>query len=168
MALVVATLIGLGSGSARASSDSRTLTLFSAGSAEQFLDHSDDRARGEGNNPFGAFADTPAVAEPGSNGPFAGDQAIYQLKLYRNAGLTQKVGTAVFSCLYNFNHNAYCDVVFDVSGSGSLIAAGDFSFDATHFNLAITGGLRKFKGESGSVTGTQAAHHAQRLVFSLK
>src|SRR5580700_10144194 len=64
---------------------SAQLTYYSIASAEQFLDHSDDRTRGEGNNPFGAFADTPAVAEPGSNGPFAGDQAVYKLNLYPNA-----------------------------------------------------------------------------------
>jgi len=138
------------------------------GSAEQFLDHSDDRSRGEGNNPFGVFADTPAVAEPGANGPFAGDQAIYELALYRDAGLAHKVGTAVFSCLYNFDHNGYCDVVFDVSGSGSLIGAGNFNFDTTHFDLAVTAGLGKFQGESGSVQETPAANHAERFVFSLR
>src|ERR1700722_16328954 len=62
---------------------SAPLTFYGVGSAEQFLDHSDDRARGEGNNPFGTFADTPAVAEPGSTGPFAGDQAVYKILLYR-------------------------------------------------------------------------------------
>jgi hypothetical protein len=31
------------------------LTLYSVASAEQFLNHMDDRQRGHGNNPFGNF-----------------------------------------------------------------------------------------------------------------
>ena len=59
------------------------LTLYSVGVAEQFLNHSDDRARGEGNNPFGNFTDVTAVAQATGNGPFPlGDQAIYQFDVY--------------------------------------------------------------------------------------
>ena len=97
---------------ALAAAGQKRLTLYSVGVAEQFLNHADDRARGEGNNPFGIFTDTPGVAQAGGSGPFPGDQAIYQLNLFADSSLKEKAGSVEFICIYGFNKDGYCDVSF--------------------------------------------------------
>ena len=57
------------------SAQPRTISLASVPTAEQFLNHADDRQRGYGNNPFGNFYQSKARTNEQSNGPFPGDQA---------------------------------------------------------------------------------------------
>jgi|SRR5579872_3890610 len=166
-AAVVVILFILGSGAAsagRARATAKTLTVYSVGAYEQFLNHEDDRARGEGDNPFGRFTDATAVAQPSAAGPFPGDQAIFELTVFKDPSLKVKIGTAEFNCLYNFNKNGYCDVLFQLRG-GSVTGAGAFNFNATKFTLAITGGTGTFDGASGVVSEAPAQNHAQRLAF---
>jgi hypothetical protein len=144
----------------------RTLVLYSVGAAEQFVNNQDDRARGQGNNPFGNFADVTAVAQKSGNGPFAGDEAIFQLNLYSAAALRTKIGTATFTCQYGFDKRGFCDAAFALRG-GILYGAGDFSFDRTTFTIPITGGSGRYSGARGVVTQTRASGHAQRLSFQL-
>lgn len=165
--VLLAIALGIGSGAASARSAhaaAKTLTVYSAGAYEQFLNHEDDRARGEGDNPFGRFTDATAVAQPSAAGPFPGDQAIFQLTVYKDAALKTKIGTAEFNCLYNFNKNGYCDVLFQLQG-GTVSGAGAFNFNATKFTLAVTGGTGTFDGASGVVAEAPAQNHAQRLSF---
>ena len=141
------------------------LTVYSVGVAEQYLNHTDDRARGEGNNPFGAFTDVTAVAQASGNGPFPGDQAIYQLDVYSDANLKTRIGTAVFVCIYAFSKDGYCDASFKFHG-GNLVGTGSFGFTSTSFTLAINGGTGKYLGLSGVMRETPTPNHAQRLAFA--
>jgi hypothetical protein len=179
-ATVLAAVLGaaLAGGSARGASSvsaaralaaagQKGLTLYSVGVAEQFLNHSDDRARGEGNNPFGIFTDTPGVAQAGGSGPFPGDQAIYQLNLFADPNLKTKAGSVEFVCIYGFNKDGYCDVSFRLRG-GDLIGTSDFSFTDTTFSVAVTGGSGKYEGTTGAMLESPSVNHSQRLVFSLK
>jgi hypothetical protein len=145
---------------------SKSLTFYSVGTSEQFLDHADDRARGEGNNPFGNFTDATKTVQPGGNGPYPGDQALFQLTVYRAANLKTKAGVAEFNCIYNFNKNGYCDVLVQIQG-GTLIGAGAINFNSTKFTLSISGGSGKFNGASGVMVETPAPNHSQRLAFVL-
>jgi hypothetical protein len=145
----------------------KALTLYTVATAEQFLNESDDRARGEGNNPFGSYADTPAIAEQSSNGPFAGDEAFFQFSVYSDAALTQKAGSATYVCVYNFNKNGFCDATFTLN-HGSLLTEGLFNFNTASFKLAVTGGTGSYVGAKGAVDETPAANHSQRMVFTLK
>ena len=71
--LVAACLACASAGAAR---PPQPLTFYSVATLEQFLNHSDDRTRGKGNNPFGGFKDVtdPTGKETSGNGPFAGDR----------------------------------------------------------------------------------------------
>jgi hypothetical protein len=165
--VVAVIVLSLGSGVASAGgahTSSKTLTVYSVGAYEQFLNHEDDRARGEGDNPFGRFTDATAVAQPSAAGPFPGDQAIFQLTVFKDPSLKTKIGTAEFNCLYNFNKNGYCDVLFQLR-AGTLSGSGAFNFNATKFTLAITGGTGTFDGARGVVSEAPAQNHAQRLAF---
>jgi hypothetical protein len=150
-----------------AESGPRRMTLYSVTEQEQFVNNQDDRARGEGHNPFGAYSDvSPAVAKP-KGGPFPGDEALFSFNVYKNPDLRIRAGTAVFTCQYNFAKNAFCDVSFRLNDGGTLIAEGAFNFDASSFTLAITGGYGKYTDASGELVASPSSNHAQRLSFML-
>src|SRR5262249_51811729 len=132
---------------------------------EQFLNHADDRARGEGNNPFGNFHDPGLGTEHGS-GPLAGDRAVFNFKLFKDQTLRKSIGTATFMCEYGFNRNAFCNASYRLKG-GELLGEGAFSFDATTFDLVIVGGTNRFLGVTGDMKAAPAVRHAQRLEFRL-
>lgn len=142
-------------------------TLYSVGRAAQFRNDADDRQRGMGANPFGKFNDTAAQTQESGNGPFPGDQTLFTFDLYTSAGLTKKAGSAVFTCIYNFGKNAFCDATYHLN-RGTLFGAGAFNFDSSAFTLAITGGYGSFAGVTGDAATTQAANHAQRVAFTLE
>jgi hypothetical protein len=144
----------------------KTLTIYSVATNEQFMNHEDDRARGKGNNPFGNYKDTQTATKEAGTGPFAGDRAIFTFALYANAKLKNSVGSATFICQYSFNKNALCDTAYVLNG-GTLLGAGSFNFNATTFAVAITGGTNKYRSVTGDVEATPAAKHSQHLVFTL-
>jgi hypothetical protein len=159
--------VGAMSASAGAANGRQRLTLYSVTEQEQFVNNQDDRARGEGHNPFGAYSDvSPAVTKP-KGGPFPGDEALFSFNVYRNADLKTRAGSAIFTCQYNFGKNAFCDVSFQLIDRGTLIAEGAFNFDAARFTLAITGGYGGYSDVTGEVVATPSAHHAQQLNFQL-
>jgi hypothetical protein len=152
-------------GSAKAAATGQQkFVLYSVTEVEQFLDHSDDRARGKGNNPFGNFKDSKTTTKEAGNGPFPGDNAVFSFGLYSNSNLKTSVGSAVFTCTYNFNKHAFCDASYQLNG-GVLIGAGAFDFNAGTFAVAITGGTGKYADATGDISATPAAKHAQRLAF---
>jgi hypothetical protein len=152
---------------AAAAAGAQKLVLYSAAEQEQYVNNSDSRILGVGNNPFGNFKDVAPVTTKNSHGPFPGDEAVFSFNLYTNASLTRRAGTAVFTCQYNFNKNAFCDASFRLTAGGTLIAAGGFNFNATSFTLAVTGGYGRYVGKTGVMEETPSASHAQRLVFTL-
>ena len=89
----------------------------------QFINHADDRARGNFTNPFADILPTPKNANSGKPGARAGDNALFSLKLYSDAKLTRPVGTAAYSCTVNFGQQAICEGQFELS-DGTMIAMG--------------------------------------------
>jgi len=158
--------VGFMAQSAEAASASQGMTLYSIAKSEQYVNNADDRARGKGNNPFGNFRDATATATHQSGAPFPGDEAIYAFDVYANDGLKKSVGTAVYTCQYNFNKNAWCDAVYEING-GTLFGSGAFNFNADTFALGITGGLGKYSGVTGGIRSMPGPSHSQRLIFTL-
>jgi hypothetical protein len=162
-ACIVAAAVTSSSAKAAATGQQK-FTLYSVTVVEQFLDHSDDRARGKGNNPFGNFKDSKTTTKEAGNGPFPGDNAVFSFGLYTDAALKTSVGSAIFTCTYNFNKHAFCDASYQLNG-GVLIGAGAFNFNAGTFAVAITGGTGKYANATGDISATPAAKHSQRLAF---
>jgi hypothetical protein len=151
---------------ANAASAKRTLVIFSVAEQEQFINHQDDRIRGGSKNPFGNFNDVTASTKTGA-GPFPGDQAIFSFNLYADPLLKRRIGTASFTCQYNFAKNAFCDASFQLQGSTTLIANGSFNFESGRFTLAVIGGAGTYLAASGVLTETPTSGHAQQLTFEL-
>jgi hypothetical protein len=154
--------------SARAASPS-SLTVYAVPTGANFIDHSDDRARGIGNNPFNV--DTKSLAaksqkKEAGGGPYPGDEANYGFKLYSSSSLTKPVGSATIYCTYNFNQKAECDALFTLK-SGALFASGPIDFNARTFMLAVTGGTLKYMTATGQVAAAPAKKTSQRLEFVL-
>ena len=138
----------------------RALTQFAYPTKEQCLDHNDDEARGDTNNPLGprqypqckklvyaqeadcVAAITKAASitiDEHNNGPFPGDQAVFAFKLYTDSSRRTASGSAVLTCQYYFDRNGYCDVAYQLKG-GTLYGAGTLNFDSKQFAFAITEG----------------------------
>ncbi len=73
----------------------------------QFVNNEDDRVRGEANNPLSAAANKlrPTSSANGAP-PFPGDVAISDFAVYKNRTLTKHVGTATYTCYYNYAKHA--------------------------------------------------------------
>lgn len=142
-----------------------TFTSYSIATAEQFVNNADDRLRGKGNNPFGNFHDNTATTKQ-AKGPFPGDQAVFDFNVYASKAHTKAIGAAVFSCLYNFNKNVYCQVNYHLP-TGTLVGAGAFNFAASSFTLAITGGTKAYAGRSGTMQVESVTNALQRLTVNL-
>lgn len=153
------------SGSAGAAKRITKINVYSAPAQETFVANADDEARGAVNNPFGEHFGSPATNEK-TNGPFAGDEALFSFDVYTTPGLQAKAGSAVYTCQYFFNKNAFCDASFQLKG-GTLIAAGTLNFEGKSFALAITGGYGKYGGVHGEVDAFPSGKNAQHLVFVL-
>jgi hypothetical protein len=153
---------GVASGTAEAATSQQKFTIYSVATQEAFLSMSDDRARGKGNTPFGNFKDTTTPTKESGAGPFAGDIAMFSFDLYTGADLKTRAGSGVFTCQYNFNQNAFCDVSYQLKG-GTLICAGAFNFNAKSFTLTIKGGTGAYRSKKGDIDALPAVNHAQRL-----
>ena len=157
---------GAASGGVRTAKVTQTMTVYSLATEEQFVNNADDRARGKGNNPFGNYKDLTATTAEKGNGPFPGDEALFKFSIYQSSDLKKSAGTAVFTCQYNFNKNAFCDASYALPG-GTLVGAGAFNFNAQNFALAITGGTGKYRGVTGDLRAAPGPHHSQKLAITL-
>jgi hypothetical protein len=158
---------GTALGSPTTANGERSMTLYSVASEEQFVNNADDRQRGKGNNPFGNYKDLTATTKEHGNGPFPGDEALFKFNVFVNEKLKASAGKAVFTCEYNFNKNAFCDVAYQLAG-GTLIGAGEFNFNASKFAIAITGGTGKYRGARGDLEATPGPNHSQRLALTFQ
>ncbi len=162
--LTIAVLVlGVGvCGAARASQSPVSLTLYAVPMQHQYVNNADDRARGEGNNPFGNYSSTFVAPPPNEKlfGPFAGDEGDYAFRLYTGANLKKAAGSATFLCMYDFNQNAFCDAAFDLN-DGSLIGKGFLDFNASTFTLAIVGGTAGLQGTKGNLRVVSAGSATQ-------
>jgi hypothetical protein len=163
-AAVAACLVAGGSHAARVP---RTVTVYSIATREQFMNHSDDRSRGQGNNPFAGFKDTstPTGTETNGNGPFAGDRSIFDFALFGNRHMTRTVGSASFVCEYVLDKNAFCSVAYKLPG-GTLIGNGYFNFNATKFAVSIVGGTGKYADARGQLTADPAVKKLQKITVT--
>ena len=171
MPLAIAAVAGAGclAGIARAAQVPRTVTIYSIATREQFMNHSDDRTRGQGNNPFAGFKDVsdPTGTETAGNGPFAGDRSIFDFALFGNSHMTRTLGSAWFVCEYVFDKNAFCSTAYKLPG-GTLIGNGYFNFNATKFAVAIVGGTGRYAGARGQLQADPAVKKLQRIVVTLR
>jgi hypothetical protein len=163
--VLLAMLVAGAASGGRTSSSAHRVVFYSVGTAEQYVNNKDDRERGQGANPFGNFHDAAASTKQ-AKGPFPGDEAVFQFAIYARSSLGKRVGDGRFVCLYNFNENALCDASYELPG-GTLVGTGSLSFNASSFNLDITGGSGKYSNVRGNLEVTSASHHAQRLSFTL-
>jgi hypothetical protein len=153
-------------GRSAAAQPPRRLLLYSVAEQEQFINHQDDRIRGAGKNPFGNFSDVLPATKVGS-GPYPGDDALFSFNLYTDPSLRTSAGSAVFSCQYNFDANAFCTAYFHLADGGTLVANGAFNFRANAFTLEVIGGSGAYIGAGGVLDERAGAHHTQRLSFAL-
>jgi len=173
IALLLASVVGVlllaatAYASGSAAKAEQQLTLFSVAMQEQFLNHADDRQRGKGNNPFGNYKAATATTKEHGNGPFPGDQALFEFNIYAGKDLKKLAGTAVFVCNYNFHKHGFCDAVYRLDG-GTLIAAGALDFNAKDFGMVVTGGTGKYRATTGSLVAAPAKRGAQRLSIALR
>ena len=165
LALAAALTTFAASAGASAASTPRQLVVYSYATQEEFNNHSDDRARGGANNPFGNFKQSTSVTrEPGA-GPFAGDRAVFSFKLYSDAARKKAIGSATLACSYAFAKRAICQAEYLVKG-GSLLGIGGLDFNSKAFDLAVTVGTGKYANASGDVQATQVANRTNRLAFT--
>ena len=134
---------------------------------QAFIDNTDSSGLGSKNNPFGTRQKAPSQAgSEAADGPFPGDEALYSFTVYKDASLTSRIGTAVYTCVYAFDKNGVCDASFQLDG-GTLIGTGTLDFTAPTFELAMTGGTGQYAGAAGDVRADPSGKHAQRLAFSI-
>ncbi len=135
----------------------QSFVVYAKAKRAQFVTHADDRARGDKASAFNAEAlPTPPNANNGKKGARAGDNALVTLTLYSDRNLTRAVGTATYSCTFNFAQEAVCDGQFEFGG-GTIIALGPAKLDGSEITLAVTGGTGRYAGAHGQVTSTSTA-----------
>ena len=142
------------------------LVLYSVAQREEFNDHSDDRQRGNANNPFGNFHGSQSTTREAGTGPFAGDRAIFTFKLYSDAALTKPIGLATFACEYGFSKQGLCKVDYELK-DGSLIGDGLVNFNSPTFDVAVIGGSGKYQDALGDLSASPSAKKANKLVIRL-
>lgn len=163
---VAAALFASGSAGAAAKAPQQ-LSLYSVTTEEQFLNHADDRQRGFGDNPFGNFKAPTATTKEHNSGPFPGDQAVFQFKLYTAPDRKKGAGSALITCDYNFQRHGFCNAAWTLNG-GTILGAGPVDFEAKTFTLVVMGGTGKYRGMTGNVVSTPTAGYATvRLAFTL-
>ena len=111
LGLVSASVVVSGAGALVSRSSApgdRRLTVYSVATGLQYINTADDRARGKVNNPLDSTANKLAPKSSGRNGPFAGDVAVYALRLYSDAAAKRPVGSAVYTCFFNYDRHALC------------------------------------------------------------
>jgi len=146
----------------------RVVTVYSVATGLQYINTADDRARGHVNNPLDSTANKLAPKNSGSgNGPFAGDVAVYALKLYSNPSLKRSAGSAVYTCYFNYDRHALCQAYYKLDAGGTLVASGPVDFNANGFTIVVTGGTKKYLGARGEAKAAAAPRHAQRIDFEL-
>src|ERR1700722_3860195 len=150
------------------SSHLQRLTVYSVATHEQFIDNSDDEARGWTANPFGLRDRRVQFAESeDKGGPYPGDAALFSFNLYTDASLKTIAGSATLTCYYYFGKNAFCDATYQLR-SGTLIGGNAIAFSATHFAVAITGGTSKYLTVTGDAEASPSGKQAQRLDFAIE
>jgi hypothetical protein len=153
----VATAAAVAVPAASAATRNHSFVVYAKATRAQFINHADDRQRGLIRNPFNPdLLPAPRNANVGKKGARAGDNALFSLELYSDRSLTRPVGTAMYSCRFNFAQEAICDAQFTL-GHGSILAMGPAKLDGRPIVLAVTGGTGRYAGAHGQMTSTSSS-----------
>jgi hypothetical protein len=146
----------------------RMVTVYGVATGLQYINTEDDRERGRVNNPLDPTANKRAPKSSGSgNGPFAGDVAVYAVKLYSNPTLKRPAGSAVYTCYFNYDQHALCKAYYQLTTGGTLVASGPIDFKSSGFTIVVTGGTQRYLGVRGEVKVAATKGRAQRIDFEL-
>ena len=124
-------------------------------------------ARGHVNNPLDSTANKLAPKSSGRNGPFAGDIAVYALKLFSNSALTRPAGSAVYTCYFNYDRHALCQAYYKLKAGGTLVASGPVDFKVSTFTIVVSGGTKKYSAPEARPTPSPPQRNAQKIDFEL-
>jgi hypothetical protein len=146
----------------------RVLTVYSVATGLQYINSADDSARGQVNNPLNSTQNRLSPKNSGSvKGPNAGDVALYALRLYSSPALKRSVGSAVYTCYFNYDRHALCQAYYKLAAGSTLVASGPIDFNKTGFTIVVTGGTMKYLGVRGEAKVAAAPRNAQRIDFEL-
>jgi len=168
-ALAAAAATALAVPVAQATTQARSFVLYAKPTGAQFVNHADDRERGDIINPFNADTlPTPPSANSGKKGARAGDKGVFTLKLFADANLKRPVGSAVYACTFNFAQEAVCTATFETS-KGTMFAMGPAKLDGATIVLPVTGGTGQYAGAHGQLTSAAAStkQNTQLIRFRL-
>jgi hypothetical protein len=167
LALLALTALVVGRAAASRAALPHDLTIFTVASDVQFINTADDRARGAINNPFDAATNNLRPKTSGTgDGPFPGDVVVFNFDLYPKLPVKKKIGSASYTCYFNYTRHALCQAYYELHG-GTLTAAGPVDFNATSFKLVVTGGTNAYLAARGQVTSNKSQDNAQRVDFRL-
>jgi hypothetical protein len=142
-----------------------SFVVYGKAKRAQFVNHADDRTRGDKVSAFNADGlPTPANANSGKKGSRGGDNALISIVLYADRNLTRVVGSATYSCTFNFAQEAVCDGQFQI-GAGTIIALGPAKLDGSQIVLAVTGGTGQYAGAHGQVTSIDGGGTKSTQIF---
>lgn len=168
LVVVLGLILGSVLASAAAAAPPKPVTVYSVATGIQYINTADDRARGQGNNPFDAATKKLLPKSSGTgNGPFAGDVAVYALSLFGDATLKKRAGSGVVTCFFNYDQHAFCQAYYKLSTGSTLVASGPVDFRASGFTIVVTGGTNAFIGVRGEVKVAPAPNNAQKVSFEL-
>jgi hypothetical protein len=147
----------------------RSFVVYAKPTRAQFINHADDRQRGNKIlNPFNAdILPAPPKANAGKKGARAGDNALFSLRLYSDLKLTRPVGTATYSCTFNFAHIAVCEGDFELN-NGTMIAMGPANLESGSFVLAVVGGTGRYAGAHGQLTSRSVFNTKNTQIISFQ
>jgi hypothetical protein len=157
---------------ARATTQERVIVIYAKPVRAQFVDHNDDRERGDIRNPFNPDAPpTPKNANSAKKGARAGDTGLFSFKLYSDSRLTRPIGNAIYSCTFNFAQEAICEADFTLKG-GTMIALGPAKLTSrggANILLPVIGGTGRYAGAHGQFTSRPwGAGNAHIVRFRLR
>ena len=95
-----------------------------------------------------------------------GDVVVFNFNLYGKLPVKKKIGSASYTCYFNYRRHALCQAYYQLHG-GTLTAAGPVDFNATSFKLVVTGGTNGYLAARGQVTSVKSKDNAQRVDFRL-
>jgi hypothetical protein len=176
LVLVSASAAGAGTTTGSRMKAKRVLTVYSLATGLQYINSADDSARGKTNNPFDPATNKLAPkGSTGTDGPVAGDIAVYAIDLYSDATLKRHAGSGVYTCYFNYRQHALCKAYYKPTSGGTLVASGPVDFNTSGFTIVITGGTNTYLGARGEVNvaaakdsvGAAKKKGAQRVDFEL-
>jgi hypothetical protein len=146
----------------------RSFVLYAKPTRAQFVDHNDDRARGDFTNPFDPdLLPTPPSANSAKKGARAGDNALFTLRVYSDFKLTRPIGNAIYSCTFNFSQEAICEANFSLNG-GTMVAMGPAQLTTSDFLLPVTGGTGRYAGAHGQMTSRPAGNKQNTQIIRFR